>query len=37
MNVIDIMRTLTGRTIIDANDEMTEHNNEWMIKSTIGC
>jgi hypothetical protein len=28
MKIIDIVRTLTGRTIIDANDEMTVHNNE---------
>jgi hypothetical protein len=35
--IIDVMRTLTGKTMIDANDEMTVHNNGLMIKSTIGC
>jgi hypothetical protein len=30
-------RTLTGKTMIDINDEMTVHNNELMIKSTTGC
>jgi hypothetical protein len=33
--IIDVMRTLTGKTMIDVNDEMTVHNNGLMIKSTI--
>jgi hypothetical protein len=37
MIMIDVMRTLTGKTMIDVNDEMTVHNNGLMIKSTIGC
>jgi hypothetical protein len=35
--IIDVMRTLTGKTMIDVNDEMTVYNNGLMIKSTIGC
>jgi hypothetical protein len=26
--IIDVIRTLTGKTMIDVNDEMTVHNNE---------
>jgi hypothetical protein len=37
MNIIDVMRTLTGKTMIDINDEMTVRNNGLMIKSTTGC
>jgi hypothetical protein len=35
--MLDVMRTLTGKTVIDVNDEMIVHNNGLMIKSTIGC
>jgi hypothetical protein len=37
MIMIDVMRTLIGKTMIDVDDEMTVHNNGLMIKSTIGC
>jgi hypothetical protein len=35
--MIGVMRTLTGKNMIDVNDEITVHNNGLMIKSTIGC
>ena len=35
--MIDVMRTLTGKTMIDINGEMTVHNNGLMIKPTTGC
>ena len=34
---IDVMRTLTGKSMINVKDEMIVHNNGLMIKSTIGC
>jgi hypothetical protein len=37
MNMIDVMRTLISKTIIDINDEMTLHNKGLMIKPTTGC
>jgi hypothetical protein len=35
--MIDVMSTLTGKTMIDINDEMTVYNNGLMIKPTTGC
>jgi hypothetical protein len=37
MNMIDIMRTLTGKTVIDVNDVRIVHNNGFDDKSTFGC
>ena len=35
--MIDVRRTLTGKTMIDVNDEKTVYNNGLMIKPTTGC
>ena len=35
--MIDVMITLTGKTMIDINNDMTAYNNGLMIELATGC